>query len=173
VAAYLREARPQLAPLADDGALFLSSDGAALSPEHLSTTLKGFIRKAEIGKKGACHIFRHTMATLMLEGGADLTSIQHILGHSSPQTTEIYAKMSIHRLKAVHDATHPGARLRRRGDRPEGNDPDELAEALRGDLDAGEELAEAGQEQPAAKEEAAGGHGPRICLDEEAEPSPF
>jgi len=169
VAAYLREARPQLAPLADNGALFLSSDGSGLSPEHLSTTLKGFIRKAEIGKQGACHIFRHTMATLMLEGGADLTSIQHILGHSSPQTTEIYAKMSIHRLKAVHEATHPGARLRRRGDRLEGNDPDELVEVLRGDLEADEVRAGAGQDQPATKEEAAGGGGPRICLDEDAE----
>jgi integrase/recombinase XerD len=165
VAAYLREARPRLLLVADDGALFLSADGQALSPEHISTTLKGFIRKAGVDKAGACHIFRHTMATLMLEGGADLTVIQHILGHANPQTTEIYAQMSIHRIKAVHATTHPGARLARRSEAPEGYDPDELAGEL------AEELESAGdtRQEAARREKPDDESSPRILFDEEEE----
>jgi len=146
LAAYLREVRPILAPLSDDGALFLSSDGVALAPITITDTLKGYVRKADIDKPGACHLFRHTMATLMLEGGADLTTIQHILGHQSPQTTEIYAKMSILKLKAIHTATHPGANLRRTGDRPEGHDADELVAAIANELHDHGQPADRGQD---------------------------
>lgn len=57
-------------------------------------------------------MFRHTMATLMLEGGADVRYIQQMLGHSRLETTEVYTHVSIRTLKAVHSATHP-ARLQR------------------------------------------------------------
>ena len=134
VAAYLRDIRPLLSLRDDEGALFLSSDGVSLTPTTISTLVRHILEKADIAKPGACHLFRHAMATLMLEGGADLTSIQLILGHSSPQTTEIYAKMSIHKLKAIHAATHPGAHLKRHGDRPEGHDADELVEAIASEL---------------------------------------
>lgn len=65
---------------------------------------------ADIGKTGGCHAFRHTMATLMLEGGADTRHIQEMLGHASLKTTQIYTKVSIQQLKAVHRATHPSAK---------------------------------------------------------------
>ncbi len=65
-----------------------------------------------IGKGGGGHLFRHTCATLMLEGGADIRFIQQLLGHVSLETTQIYAQVSIRQLKAIHSATHP-ARLTR------------------------------------------------------------
>ena len=70
--------------------------------------------QAGIGKTGSCHLFRHTMATLMLENGADIRYIQAILGHAHLQATQIYTHVSIRKLKEVHAATHPAARLHRR-----------------------------------------------------------
>ena len=74
--------------------------------------MRRYIGRAGLGKTGACHIFRHTMATLMLERGADVRLIQEILGHEELSTTEIYTRVSIGHLKAVHDRTHPGASSR-------------------------------------------------------------
>ena len=61
-----------------------------------------------------CHLFRHTMATLMLEGGADIRFIQEMLGHADLKTTQIYTQVSIRKLKEIHAATHPAARLERK-----------------------------------------------------------
>jgi integrase/recombinase XerD len=71
--------------------------------------VRGYVLKAKIGKTGACHLFRNTMATLMLEGGADIRFIQQMLGHAELSTTEIYTHVSIRMLKQVHTATHPAA----------------------------------------------------------------
>jgi len=109
---YLEQARPELATALDDGALFLSNTGEALSRDHLSSLVRGYVDRAELGKSGACHIFRHTAATLMLENGADIRFIQQLLGHAKLDTTSIYTQVSIHKLKQVHALTHPGARLR-------------------------------------------------------------
>lgn len=132
IAKYLDEVRPLLAKPDDEGFLFLGSDGDGISRNYLGDMVARVITRAEIGKRGACHLFRHTAATLMLEGGADIRFIQQMLGHASLDTTQIYTRVSIHQLKAVHEATHPGARLtrRRESDRPEEIDPDELIEAL-------------------------------------------
>src|SRR6516225_3964008 len=70
---------------------------------------------ADMGKSGACHLFRHTCATLMLEGGADIRYIQEMLGHVELSTTQIYTQVSIRRLKAIHALTHPAAKLERAG----------------------------------------------------------
>ena len=69
------------------------------------------MQRAALGKSGSCHLFRHTMATLMLENGADIRYIQAMLGHAELSTTQIYTQVSIRKLKEIHTATHPG-RLR-------------------------------------------------------------
>ena len=63
---------------------------------------------ADIGKRGSCHLFRHTMATLMLENGADIRYIQAMLGPCQAGNTQIYTQVSIRKLKEIHTATPPG-----------------------------------------------------------------
>jgi len=108
---YIREARPELLTEPDLGTLFLTDAGEEISPDYLTLTVGSYVQKANLGKTGACHLFRHTMATLMHEGGADVRYIQQMLGHAELSTTEIYTHVSIRALKQVHTATHPGAAL--------------------------------------------------------------
>jgi integrase/recombinase XerD len=124
---YLAEVRPSLVVEPDSGALFLSADGEPLTPDHLTGRVSRYVTAAALNKRGSCHLFRHTMATLMLEGGADVRFIQQMLGHRSLETTEIYTHVSIRTLKAIHTATHP-ARLERRpaGAAAEASPADEL-----------------------------------------------
>jgi len=110
---YLREARPKLATNPDDGTLFLSQEGGPFHPDRMSRLVRGYIEQANIQKRGACHMFRHAMATLMLEHGADIRFIQEMLGHADLQSTQIYTRVSIRQLKRVHMATHPAAALKR------------------------------------------------------------
>jgi len=107
---YLDEARPSLALTPDDGLVFLTNVGLAFEPNRLTQLVRDYVDAAEIGKTGSCHLFRHTCATLMLEGGADIRFIQQLLGHEKLETTQIYAQVSIRMLKEVHTRTHP-ARL--------------------------------------------------------------
>jgi integrase/recombinase XerD len=81
-----------------------------LSLDYLTEMVRGYVDAAGIGKRGACHLFRHTMATLMLEGGADIRFIQAMLGHADLKTTQIYTHVAIRQLQEIHRATHP-ARL--------------------------------------------------------------
>lgn len=120
---YLDLARPALAWNAREPTLFLGRDGDALSPTWLSTTVAQYVDKAGIGKRGGCHLFRHTMATLMLEGGADIRFIQAMLGHAELSTTQIYTQVAIRQLRAIHAATHPGAALRARSARTTPDEP--------------------------------------------------
>jgi integrase/recombinase XerD len=112
---YLARGRLHLVKAPDEGVLFLTRDGEGFNPEWLSNIVARYIDQAQIGKRGACHLFRHTMATLMLEGGADIRYIQAMLGHAELSTTEIYTQVAIRQLKAIHSATHPAdARHRQR-----------------------------------------------------------
>ena len=104
---YLDEVRPELCCGRDEGTLFLNRMGEAISANGLTSLVRGYINKANIGKSGSCHLFRHTMATLMLENGADIRFIQAMLGHVKLDTTQIYTQVSIKKLKEVHTLTHP------------------------------------------------------------------
>jgi integrase/recombinase XerD len=81
--------------------------------KRLSEKVRGYVEASGIGKPGSCHLLRHTAATLMLEGGADIRFIQAMLGHESLETTQIYTRVSALKLAEIHAATHPGARLAR------------------------------------------------------------
>jgi len=107
---YLHEARPRIVMEPDDYTVFLSNMGERLDLDYLSDLVHEYVKSSQIGKRGACHMFRHTMATLMFENGADIRYIQQMLGHASLETTQIYTQVSIRQLKQIHTATHP-ARL--------------------------------------------------------------
>jgi len=116
---YLAESRPLLASPPDDGRLWLNAIGEPLIPSGVGEIVRNYVTAADIGKLGSCHMFRHTCATLMLEGGADIRYIQAMLGHASLETTEIYTQVSIRKLKEIHRATHPAHMERTLPDPPE------------------------------------------------------
>jgi len=107
IARYAEGARDKLLMDQKESTLFLTADGQPIHPDTLTEYARRYIRAAGIDKPGACHIFRHTMATLMHDAGADLSLIQLILGHEKTETTQIYAKTSLKRLLEVHGKTHP------------------------------------------------------------------
>ena len=104
---YLEEGRPKLVVDPNEQTLFLSTLGQQLEPDSLTEYVRRYVESAEIGKKGSCHMFRHTMATLMLENGADIRYIQAMLGHADLRTTQIYTQVSIRKLQQIHKLTHP------------------------------------------------------------------
>ncbi len=124
---YIREGRPGLLGAADDGTVFLTHLGEPFQRKQLTALVRRYLGQAKIGKMGGCHLWRHTVATLMLENGADIRVIQEMLGHAKISTTELYTRVSINLLRQVYAATHPAARL----NRPEApaTEPDAEAEA--------------------------------------------
>lgn len=104
---YQEYVRPDLMIGEDDYTLFLNQYGEQMSMDALSRRVRVYMKAAEIDKPGSCHLFRHSMATHMLENGADIRYIQELLGHAKLDTTQIYTQVSIKKLKAIHEATHP------------------------------------------------------------------
>lgn len=104
---YQDTVRPELMIGDDDYTLFLNQYGEQMSMDALSRRVRLYMKAADIDKQGSCHLFRHSMATHMLENGADIRYIQELLGHAKLDTTQIYTQVSIKKLKAIHQATHP------------------------------------------------------------------
>jgi integrase/recombinase XerD len=110
---YVLAVRPQLVSPPDEGFLFIAYHGQPFNADYLGHEVRRYVEASGIGKEGACHLFRHTMATLMLEGGADIRYVQEMLGHAKLETTRIYTQVAIDKLKQIHTATHPGALIKR------------------------------------------------------------
>jgi integrase/recombinase XerD len=108
---YLDLVRPGFVGEGVSDVMFVSSSGTPICADWLSRRVKRYFAQAGVVKRGSCHLLRHTVATLMLEGGADIRYVAEMLGHARLETTQRYTRVSIDRLQAVHAATHPAANL--------------------------------------------------------------
>ena len=110
---YMRDVRAEIVTGYDDQTLFLDDFGQPMTVRFLGDLVRRHLEAAGITTPGACHVFRHAMATHMLENGADIRFIQAMLGHANLDTTQIYTRVSMTKLKEIHSATHP-AKLQRK-----------------------------------------------------------
>ena len=109
VAVYLRELRPRLESGAGEGILFLNARGQPLTRMGAWKILRKYVERAGIEKHVSPHTLRHSFATHLLEGGADLRAVQEMLGHADISTTQIYTHVDREYLRSVHRQYHPRA----------------------------------------------------------------
>ena len=110
VGAYVARARPELVGPGTRGALFLNARGGRLTRQSVARLLDGYARRVGIERRVSPHDLRHSFATHLLDGGADVRVVQELLGHASVATTQIYTLVSKEHLRAVYYTSHPRAR---------------------------------------------------------------
>ena len=109
---YLRYERPKSKRAHDYHEVFLTAQGVPYQPKGISYLVSRYLKQTGLRARGGSHILRHSIATHMLQNGADIRYIQQMLGHSDLSSTQIYTRVQDPALKAVHQQTHP-AKLQR------------------------------------------------------------
>ncbi len=110
VKSYLQEARPQMVRSADEKALFVNFRGKRLTRQGLWQILKGYAKSANLEVTITPHTLRHSFATHMLSGGADLRVVQELLGHANISTTQIYTHLTSEHIRRTYEKSHPRAK---------------------------------------------------------------
>jgi len=110
---YLRDGRRELLRGRRRAEVFLNARGAPLTRQGVDYRLRKILTRADMLGQASAHTFRHSFATHLLEGGADLRSVQEMLGHASVATTQLYTHVTVEHLREVFLETHPRARRRK------------------------------------------------------------
>jgi integrase/recombinase XerD len=110
VQSYIDNTRPRLAHSKGEDALFLNPRGDRLTRQGFWQKLKDYARSANLGNKISPHTLRHSFATHMLSGGANLRSVQELLGHANISTTQVYTHLTSDQIRNTYDKAHPRAK---------------------------------------------------------------
>jgi len=110
VGEYIKEARPRLVRNDAERALFVNRRGDRLTRQGFWQILKGYAKSADLGVQITPHTLRHSFATHMLSGGADLRSVQELLGHANISTTQVYTHLTTEHVRRTYERSHPRAK---------------------------------------------------------------
>jgi integrase/recombinase XerD len=110
VTEYINETRPGLAGGSDTPALFLNRRGTRLTRQGFWQKIKEYAQSAKLDSEITPHTLRHSFATHMLSGGADLRSVQELLGHANISTTQVYTHLTSDHIRQSYDKSHPRAK---------------------------------------------------------------